>query len=503
MDGVEITSVEQSALIAGEAGTQVHLSVLRADTGLVEEFTLVRQAVQIPIVTYGLADGVPVINCLSFGDSAAATVYSALLEYEALPQPWLMDLRSNPGGTSQSAAATAGWFVGNAMMVYFRDNSGAYSYVYTAPFCPDLTDKPLILLTSSYSASASELFAAAIRDHGAGIAVGERTYGKGIAQVIFDDSNAPDLFQGDCLKVTLYRFYSPDGATNDTVGVLPTLMVDPEYTATVGLLLSAPQPTRPTGFLRLTIAGQVLYIDLKQAMEAENQAAFTQLLEALPPEGYALLERGAFLSDWVEITPQALAEELGLPFQSRFFTDLEDSPYREEIDLLALYDIVGGYADGSFYPKNTLTRGELCAMVASALDLPQGSGSTFSDVAPDSWYAGAISAMTGKGFLAGYEDGTFRPDNIITYQELLTILASVARWVSMEGYALAQQTYDPDDHPGYDAWAAPAAGLLDRLIGPLASIYQDAKEPVSREMACKLLFDTMDAAGLFWLEKLS
>ena len=70
-------------------------------------------------------------------------------------------------------------------MVYFRDAAGNYQYVYTTTACPDLTDKPLVILTSPYSASGSELFAAAARDHGFGIAIGQRTFGKGIAQDVY------------------------------------------------------------------------------------------------------------------------------------------------------------------------------------------------------------------------------------------------------------------------------------------------------------------------------
>ena len=94
-----------------------------------------------------------------------------------------MDLRSNPGGTSEAAAGSAGLFSGSHIMVYFRDSKGNYNYLYTLPTTPDLTDKPLILLTSPYSASGSELFAAAARDYGFGIALGQRTFGKGIAQI--------------------------------------------------------------------------------------------------------------------------------------------------------------------------------------------------------------------------------------------------------------------------------------------------------------------------------
>lgn len=64
-----------------------------------------------------------------------------------------------------------------------------------------------------------------------------------MAQLVLDGKNAPDLFDGDCLKVTAYRFYSPNGVTNDTMGVLPTLLISQENTeaaaASCGLMSPA------------------------------------------------------------------------------------------------------------------------------------------------------------------------------------------------------------------------------------------------------------------------
>ena len=255
IDGTPVTSLDQISAISGPEGSQVTLTIRSAATGETRDVTLTRRAVQIPIVTYSLVDGAAVIDCVSFGDSTAATISKALTEYEDLNRPFILDLRSNPGGVTNAAAASASYFVGGGTMVFFRDGDGNYNYVYTDNSFPDLTDQPLIIMTNGYSASASELFSAAIRDHEGGIAVGQRTYGKGVAQVIFDQDSYPDLFDGDALKITVYRFYSPNGVTNDTVGVLPTLLVSEENTQAIALLLSSPQPEYAAGFWKLDLAG--------------------------------------------------------------------------------------------------------------------------------------------------------------------------------------------------------------------------------------------------------
>ena len=65
------------------------------------------------------------------------------------------------------------------------------------------------------------------------------------------EESAPGLFDGDALKITSYRFFSPDGATNDTIGVLPTLMISQEYAPAAALLLTAAQP--PVSYTHLTL----------------------------------------------------------------------------------------------------------------------------------------------------------------------------------------------------------------------------------------------------------
>ena len=335
-DGMDIQSA-----IGGAEGTQVTITVVSQSDGQTRDYTLVRRSVEIPIVTYEQVGDAGYIDCSSFGESTPTVVGQALEELDDDVALWVMDLRSNPGGTDRSATLTAGQFVGSAIMVYFRDANDIYYYEAPPAGYGDLTDKPLVILTSPYSASGSELFAAAIRDHGAGVAVGQRTYGKGVAQVVFDAENRPDLFDGDCLKVTVYRFYSPDGVTNHEVGVLPSLLVSMEHTAAVARLLSAAEPSRASGYLKLELAGQTLYVDLAQAEQEGYQAAFDELLEAIPPA--AVLYRGTGSKTWTAVEPADLARELEnreslFPF---LVTEIQKSLGKvlSAADLKALYTI--------------------------------------------------------------------------------------------------------------------------------------------------------------------
>ncbi len=483
--------------IGGEEGTPVTITVIRKD-GSTRDFVMNRRKVDIPIITYEKAGHAGFIDCISFGESTAPTVREALETLDGQVNAWVMDLRDNPGGTSRAAADAAGLFAGDEIQISFLDSFGNSMVNFTTS--PDLTDKPLIILTSPYSASGSELFAAAIRDFGAGIAVGQRTFGKGIAQFVLDETNTRGCFDGDCLKITAYRFYSPDGATNHTVGVLPTLTVSPENAEAAALLLTCAYSDFPENHLRIDLAGQTLAVNMGEALETENRAAFTELLEALPPSAGLRYSTGKNWDECEPVAPAALAQELGLEdFSPRTFSDLSGSPFRREIDTLAVHQLLGGYEDGTFRPERTVTRAEFAAMVSTALNLPEGKTGGFSDVAEGDWFAGAVSGMAARGFLAGYGDGTFRPQATITYQEMVTVLASVAAWANIDAAKLAAENVPISEYPDYhqfSAWAQAPARVLNKLNALVGD--QAPGDSGTRQTAAGLLCTLMENIHLIW-----
>ncbi len=496
VDGVPLTAdMDPRGPITGEAGTSVTVTVVRDGQEL--SFTMVRRAVIIPIVSYSLEDGIAVIDCVSFGATTPATFQQALEELEDETAVWIVDLRANPGGDSKSTAASASFFTGGGIMLYFRDGAGNYNYTYTKPTYPDLTDKPVIILTSDHSASGSELFSGIIRDYNAGIALGQRTFGKGTAQIVLTSKSTNMLSEGEALRITIYRFFSPDGVTNHIVGVLPTLVLSPENTQTAALLLGSNKPQRAEGYAKLELAGQTFYLDLTKATVADNQAAFTELLEALPPS--AKLYEGSGTLTWTTITPAQLAQSLHLSFTPRTFSDTQLSIYTREIETLAAYGLLTGDENGAFHPNDTLTRGDFCAMVTQALGLYGGKELTFSDVPQDAPYAQAISHMVSLGFLAGYGDGTFRPEEPITYEQMVTALAAVAVWSDMDSFNLSKEELTMDqwlEYHEYSDWAQSAARDLS-LLGVLIKDVAPG-DTVTRELAAGTLCRLMENIGLIW-----
>ena len=495
VDGVPTSpDVDPRVPVTGEEGTVVTLTVNR--NGQVLEFTLTRRAVNIPIVSYEQVGSAGVIDCISFGATTAQSIQEAIRELDGDTAVWIMDLRANPGGDSGATATSASLFTGGGIMLYFRDGAGGH-YRDPLPRYEDLTNKPVIVLTSEHSASGSELFAGDMRTYQAGIALGQRSFGKGTAQIIFDETNSDVMVGGEAMKITTYRFFSPDGATNHVVGVLPTLLVSPENTSAAALLLTSPKPARAQDHLKLEIAGQTFYIAIKEAVKAENKAAFVELLEALPPS--AKLYEGSGVQSWTQLTPAQLAQQRGLTFTSRTFSDTVDCQYAREIDTLAAYHILNGYEDGRFHPDDTLTRAQFVTLVASALDLPAGKVGQFSDVQEDQWFAAPVSAMTDMGFLSGRGDGTFGPNDTITYQEMVTVLSNVAAWTSMDGYDLNNSDLLPEELVEYYDWAewarVPARNLdaLEALTGELAPT-----DLVTREIAAATLCRLMESTHLIW-----
>ena len=495
VDGIPLTPNEPPTnLIAGQEGTDLTVT-LRASDGTVRDVTMTRRVVQIPIASFEQLGSAGYIQCESFGESAPEVVEQALTELAENSAVWILDLRDNPGGTSTASAIMAGAFLGAQRMVYFRDSDGTYYVSSTTAACVDMTDAPLIILTGNTSASASELFSGAIRDHSGGITIGARTYGKGVAQTIFDCEHYPELFEEDALKITTHRFFSPDGATNHLIGIIPTLLMEQGHAKTAALLLSAPQPKRSLNNWKLELAGYTFYLD--QDLAAQEPEVLTELLEALPPS--ARLFCGTGSAHWREADVWELAEEFSLSdYAPRTFPDISGHPYEREINTLRTYKLLSGDENGLFHPEASMTRGELAAMLTSALNLPAGK-QTFSDVPENAWYANAVSAIAARGFMKGDGTGAFHPEATLTNQELYTVLSAVAAWASMDGYEWAQKDVSAVqwvEFYAYPEWAQGPARNLDKL--GLTVDRENPNVPVTRGDAAGLLCTMLENLHILW-----
>jgi len=503
-DGVAIIDLNHaSSLLAGEAGSSVTIVVLHAD-GTEEEFTLIRRpfTVNTTATFYISEDGnAGVIRCTGFGDKTSNHIFYAVRDNDELVDTWIVDVRNNPGGNVSTSAGSAGVFVGGATMVYFRDGEGNYNYTFTHPNLEPKTEKNTIILTNEFSASGAELFTAALRDHAAGIAIGQRTHGKGVAQIILTEDQYPDLFDNDALKVTAYRFFSPVGTTHDQGGVLPTLLISPLNTAAVAVLLSEPAPQNAAGYLNINLAGFEFFVRLDIALSPAYRSAFVELLEALPPSARFWMDKGN--GSFGEVALEDVVSRTGVEqeFRSRFFSDLTADDRKDAINTLAAYGLVSGYGDGLFRPGADISRAEFCAMVANALGI-RSTGSTeqiFYDVSPDAWYYNCVMALHDQGYISGYSDGGFYPNQRIKTEEIVSILAKAAAWMNMHAYDLHQAGPDTDDltaYPQFSKWARESAWLLDCMDIDLSDL--TPTEYATRAEAANLMYRLLTVTNVIW-----
>lgn len=489
-------------LLRGEIGSTVRITYRRSNR--TTSVTLTRAEIIIPATSTTLInDHIGYIDCTTFGSDTYLHFVEGFEEYGSEVDRWILDLTGNSGGDVYAATQAVSCFTGTSFAAFLQDAQGEYS-VY-APSNSALTLYPVIALTDSASASAAELYAAAVRDLNAGIVVGWRTFGKGVAQVLLDETTHPDIFDGDALKVTSYRFYSSNGNATDTIGVIPHLMVDPNLADDVAVLLSNSNASGDnSNLLRVDFSWRWI-VDLDLATSEEYLPAFTALLEAMPST-IALWEGAGNISDWNATTVEDLAETYGLELEDRGFTDTADSPYAQEIDLLATYYILQGMGDGTYAPTEELTRGQLCSLLAQALNCRVSDGaSTFVDVPSDHIYSDAIQAIADMGLVNGITEDTFAPDEPVTHEQFITIMGRLIETLNMNmdntQLNRSEDALDNEALSTYSSWAQPQVWLLGQsqsdFFGNTINLLWDdvsAIDPTAtttREEAAYLLYSVL------------
>ena len=217
-----MTTDEAASKLQGLEGSQVALEI-SGEAGEVREGFFTRRAVNvksIPIVRMIDQDeGIGYIQMNGFQKTTAAELDAALQQLQRQGMKALVwDVRGNPGGLLTAAVEVLDRFIGDGVLVSTRGRTTDQNWSYSA-HRNGTWDVPLVLLTDGESASASEIVAGAVRDHGRGVIVGRKTYGKWSVQSIFPIRN------GTGLRLTTAKFYSPNGHTLGKVGVRPDVVV--------------------------------------------------------------------------------------------------------------------------------------------------------------------------------------------------------------------------------------------------------------------------------------
>lgn len=221
-DGMNIDQAVR--LIRGEKGTKVELSIYREGEDEFREISIVRDTISIPTSKTETKGDVFVISLYSFNALSEREMQLALREFVTSGKKKLIiDLRGNPGGYLQSAVSIASYFLPLGEVVV-RENFGGDTpeelYRSTGKELGKFSPEHVVVLVDGGSASASEILAGALQEHGVAKLIGAQTFGKGSVQELIPLDN------GGSLKVTVARWLTPNGVSISNGGLTPDIVVD-------------------------------------------------------------------------------------------------------------------------------------------------------------------------------------------------------------------------------------------------------------------------------------
>ena len=208
--------------LRGKVGSKVKIKVQRGQT---EPFdvTIVRDFIKIRSVRSEIFDGIGYVRITTFSEQTTPGLMEAVDDFFKTEGDSLkgivLDLRNNPGGLLTEAVTVRDAFLEEGEIVSTRGrNSGDGSHIYAKP--GDIArGLPMVVLINSGSASASEIVAGALKDHGRAIILGTRSFGKGSVQSVIPISNS------SAIRLTTARYYTPSGISIQARGIVPDIEV--------------------------------------------------------------------------------------------------------------------------------------------------------------------------------------------------------------------------------------------------------------------------------------
>jgi len=210
---------EAIARMRGEPGTKVKISVMREGAAKLLDFTLTREVIDIPSVesrVLGNDIGYLRLKVFSSNTDEIAAKHLKTLQEKGI-KALIVDVRDNPGGDLETAVNIADYLIPESPIVHIVNRRG-YTQTYKSAD-RNYLHLPLVVLINGGSASASEVLSGAVKDTGAGVLVGEKTFGKGIVQGIFP------LGKGEGLKLTTSKYLTPSKKDIHEKGIEPDIAV--------------------------------------------------------------------------------------------------------------------------------------------------------------------------------------------------------------------------------------------------------------------------------------
>ena len=217
--------MEAVKLMRGPVGSSIKLTVRRKNVKKALEFEITRKIIEVRSVNseiLGKNKSLGYIRLKSFNENSDQQFLDVIKRFEKKTEikGYILDLRNNPGGLLTQAINITDFFLEDGEIVSTKGRKASETRKFFAKKGDEIKGKPIIVLINNGSASASEIFAGALKDHKRAIILGENSYGKGSVQSIIP------LRNGGGMRLTISKYYLPSGNSISEVGVTPDILVE-------------------------------------------------------------------------------------------------------------------------------------------------------------------------------------------------------------------------------------------------------------------------------------
>jgi carboxyl-terminal processing protease len=206
----------------GEPGSEIEITVIKNNKPTPTPLTLTREVIKVASVRQRyLEEGFGYLRIAQFQSGTGDEVEKAVIQLkdEGDLEGLIIDLRNNPGGVLQSAVTVSDAFIEDGLIVSTRGRMEDSEQTYNARTPDSIKGVPIVVLVNAGTASASEIVAGALQDHGRAIVMGTTTFGKGSVQTLLPLTNEK------AIKLTTARYYTPNGKSIQAAGIIPDIWV--------------------------------------------------------------------------------------------------------------------------------------------------------------------------------------------------------------------------------------------------------------------------------------
>ena len=217
--------MEAVKLMRGPVGTSLNLTVRRKGVKKPLDFKITRKIIEVQSVNSEVISkekNLGYVRLKSFNENSDNQFLKSIKKFEKSNKikGYVIDLRNNPGGLLTQAINITDFFLDDGEIVSTKGRKVSETRKFFARKGDEVKGKPVVVLINNGSASASEIFAGALKDHKRAIILGENSYGKGSVQSIIP------LRNGGGMRLTISKYYLPSGKSISEVGVIPDILVE-------------------------------------------------------------------------------------------------------------------------------------------------------------------------------------------------------------------------------------------------------------------------------------